>query len=376
MQPDCIEDSHKSVVCVIDGNSRHQTLIKEALDPFYQILPFANSDEALDWLREHNPSIVIMDEDTQPLSGISLLEAYFRIPFYRRGPNFMRPPILCTSGQKRSAFLKHAHTRGAESILMKPFKRSQVICSISELINRRIEKKWDDLPISPRMALRSTLHLLNQISDGIGGSDPLPETDIAKACKAIAATVKEGHVGALDRALKGHNNYILSHSLRVSAYLTLFGGAIGLEGEALTALTAGGLLHDIGKLEIPFLVLNKPGELSYDEMQMMKSHVARTLRLVSSTPSLPRGVQDVIAHHHEKLDGNGYPQGLAGDDIHKLARLTFIVDVFCAMTDSRPYKPPLAQEAAFLAMGRMKGELDSALLEIFQRVIRQQPASS
>ncbi len=157
--------------------------------------------------------------------------------------------------------------------------------------------------------------------------------------------------------------------MRVATLLSLFGAAIGIKGEEHMTLTAGGLLHDVGKMVIPHEVLNKAGKLDEAEFVVMKSHVTHTLDYLEKTQTLPSGVIIIAGQHHEKLDGTGYPFGLKGAELNQLGRMASIIDVFSALTDRRVYKPPMEPEKAFSIMGNMQGHLDQTLLLVFKEML-------
>src|SRR5207244_4381751 len=123
------------------------------------------------------------------------------------------------------------------------------------------------------------------------------------------------------------------------------GRDLGLSEEDIDALERGAFLHDIGKIGIPDAILLKPARLTPDEHEQMKQHTIIGDRLCGELRSLRR-VRPIVRHHHERIDGSGYPDGLAGDAIPLVAQITGIVDVFDAITTARPYKAALAVEHA------------------------------
>jgi HD-GYP domain-containing protein (c-di-GMP phosphodiesterase class II) len=158
--------------------------------------------------------------------------------------------------------------------------------------------------------------------------------------------------------------------MRVATYLALFGHSLGLPKSEQTLLAAGGLLHDLGKMAIPHEVLNKPGKLDDEELAIMRGHVSATLAYLKEWPDLPKGVMTIAAQHHEKLDGTGYPAGLAGNQLNRLARMAAIIDVFTALTDRRCYKPPIEPETALnIMVEEMSSHLDTKLLGLFRQML-------
>jgi HD-GYP domain-containing protein (c-di-GMP phosphodiesterase class II) len=172
------------------------------------------------------------------------------------------------------------------------------------------------------------------------------------------------------RGVRGHDNYTYAHSLRVATLLSLFGGNIGLSTDDQSMLATGGLLHDLGKLQIPIRILNKSGRLTKEEFLAMQRHVPATLSLLENCPDLPKGVFIMAGQHHERLDGTGYPNGLKGNQLNQLARMISIVDVFTALTDRRVYKQPMLPEKALAIMSNeMTAHLDMQLLAFFRHML-------
>jgi HD-GYP domain-containing protein (c-di-GMP phosphodiesterase class II) len=144
---------------------------------------------------------------------------------------------------------------------------------------------------------------------------------------------------------------------------------MGMKGTDLMTLSTGGLLHDVGKMQIPHLVLNKPGKLSDEEFVVMKSHVTKSIDYLELNKELPKGVIIIAGQHHEKIDGTGYPKGLKGKELNELARMASIIDVFGALTDRRVYKDPMPPEKAFDIMQGFEGHLDLQFLALFKDIL-------
>ncbi|MDK9722931.1 MAG: HD domain-containing protein [Rhodospirillales bacterium] len=365
---------HRSQICVIDSNDRDLGAVRSALDPYYDVQAFANSQDALDWLRGNRPALVVMDEACRPLSGLSLLEAFFRIPIVRQGEWKSRAPVICTGSGKGSPFLLRARELKADFLMLKPYKGSQLLQAVSALVNRKHEEGWERLPEAASDALLLSADLFDSLSDMVENNLPLPLGSIALACKAIDTAAAKGQTGILLNSLIGHNNVIFVHSLRVAMHLALFGRATGVSGMSLMSLIMAGLLHDMGKIGIPVQTLNKPGELSFEERKLMRGHLEDTTKILDRSAGVPQSVVAAIAQHHERLDGTGYPQGLIGEAVSAFGRQLAIADVYCAMTDLRPYRPAKSRDEALAEMQTMKGAFDPALFKLFKRLVAEESA--
>ena len=143
--------------------------------------------------------------------------------------------------------------------------------------------------------------------------------------------------GTILRVLENRDPYTAGHQKRVAALALLVGDRAGLKGERLNELRIGGLLHDIGKIDIPIDILAKPGCLTETEFRMIQSHVQIGYDIMKDA-RFPWNIQDIVLNHHEKLDGTGYPNGIGGEKISTNVRIITVCDVVEAMSTLRPYK--------------------------------------
>jgi HD-GYP domain-containing protein (c-di-GMP phosphodiesterase class II) len=145
------------------------------------------------------------------------------------------------------------------------------------------------------------------------------------------------HVEALIEEACGTDDTLREHSLNVAASAVAVGTSLGLKGGELGILELAATVHDVGKLQVPPEILAKPGPLDEDEWQEMRRHPVRGAELLAG--HVPPAVLEIVRSHHERWDGGGYPDGLAGAEIPLGARIIAVVDAFCAMLESRPYRP-------------------------------------
>ena len=125
------------------------------------------------------------------------------------------------------------------------------------------------------------------------------------------------------------------------------------------------MLHDVGKAKIPLAILNKPGRLTDEELSVMRTHAAAGYELLRQQGQYGADVLEVVLRHHELLDGSGYPDGLAGPQINDLVRLVTICDIYAALIERRPYKPPMPPARAFNILQEMGQKLEGALVHAF-----------
>jgi len=174
----------------------------------------------------------------------------------------------------------------------------------------------------------------------------------------------------LGRTVEAKDPYTQGHCERLAAYSVALGRVLGLQGDDLTALDRGGALHDLGKIGIPDAILLKPAGLTKAEWAIMREHPVIGERICLPLRSL-KGVLPIIRHHHERWDGGGYPDGLAGEATPLTARVLQVVDIFDALTTERPYKPALSQATALAALWDevARGWRDPGVVEPFIELV-------
>jgi response regulator RpfG family c-di-GMP phosphodiesterase len=157
------------------------------------------------------------------------------------------------------------------------------------------------------------------------------------------------------------------HTRRVTEYCNILATRFGLSEHDIEMITAAAPLHDIGKLGIPDSILLKPGKLTDDEFDVIKNHtVIGHAMLVHSKREILKAAAIIASQHHEKWDGSGYPQGLAGEDIHIYGRVAALADVFDALTSDRVYRKAMPDEEVLALIKREKGKhFDPVLVDLF-----------
>ncbi len=166
--------------------------------------------------------------------------------------------------------------------------------------------------------------------------------------------------------LRIKDEYLVEHSLNVSILMTIFAKYLAFDREVIEQLALGAFLHDIGKVLVPPEILHKPGKLSPEEYGVMKSHVDLGMEVLKDSPGLSGPIKEIIAQHHERLDGKGYPKQLNDQQITQYGRMIAIVDSYDAMTAERVYKAGMHPIKAFkILMKEADNGYDTALVEQF-----------
>jgi len=178
-----------------------------------------------------------------------------------------------------------------------------------------------------------------------------------------------GTIRSLAETIDAKDAYTMGHSERVSLYSEAIARGLGLDGNELQTIRYAGYLHDVGKIGIPDVILAKPGKLTVDEFRVIQNHPVLSEKILKPV-NFPFPVQSIVRHHHERYDGKGYPDGLAGEEIPLGARILFVADAYEAMTSDRPYRKALSPAMALDELERNKvTQFDARIVDVFSRIV-------
>jgi len=173
----------------------------------------------------------------------------------------------------------------------------------------------------------------------------------------------------VSRAMASRDPYTAEHQRRVAELAHLVGEKMGLDKNRLIGLHIGGLLHDIGKISTPETILSKSGKLTDEEWMLLRSHTKRGYEILKDT-DLPWPIADIAVHHHERLDGSGYPHGIKGEKLSLEVRILSVCDVVEAMNSHRPYRPARGKDEVLKEIKDGRGtKYDAAVVDIVLKII-------
>jgi putative two-component system response regulator len=284
-----------------------------------EIVTAQSGTEALAAVAQQAPDLIVLDAMMPDLDGFEVCR---RI----KGSWATRlVPVVMVTGLDQMTDRIRALDAGADDFLTKPVDRTELLARVRSLL--RVKTLFDELDDAERV------------------------------------------IFALARAVDAKDRYTEAHTERVASNSKTLAAWVGLPSAELEAVYRGAMIHDIGKIGVPDAVLMKPGKLDPDEWQLMKMHpvigeeIARPLR--SAATLLP-----IIRHHHENVDGTGYPDGLRGDEISLPARIVAICDAFDAIISDRPYRRGRPQaDALRILEGEAGTHWDSELVGVFTNAI-------
>jgi putative nucleotidyltransferase with HDIG domain len=263
-----------------------------------------------------------------------------------------------------------AYALGATAIIHRPIIPETLLRKIRQEDGAKLAALADtgDGALTPGIA--AATNSLQEILSAACMGAPVEPDAVQSASHAVVAELEAQGLSSWIDTVRTHHSQTYQHSLLVTGVAAAFGVHIGVSRKDRQRLSVAGMLHDIGKARIPLAILEKPGPLDNNEMAMMRKHPEYGLEALSSDCGLPSEMLDMIVHHHEFLDGSGYPHGLHGKEISDLVRIMTISDVFAALIERRSYKPPVSAEAAYQVLLDMGPKLDTDLVRAFKFVSR------
>lgn len=312
-------------VLIVDDMATNRKLISLTLvKPDYEVVEADSGEAALAYLRNHTVDVVLMDV---VMPGMDGFEATQRI---RRELNLRLLPVIILTTMDASEAIVRGMQAGADDYVIKPFNSVELVARVHAAVARK--------------------RLIDRLDD------------------------TETVLFSLARMVEARDHDTGDHCDRLAHTSVVLGKALKLPPDELEALRRGGVMHDVGKLGIPDAILLKEGKLEPAEWEIMKQHATIGASLCAPLHSMKKTV-GIIRHHHEKWNGSGYPDGLAGEKIPLLARVFQIVDVFDALSFTRPYKPAFPREKVLEILNQEteEGYWDPNLMAVFLDIVNSRP---
>jgi len=347
MQEIDLKQDKAAKIIVADDDTLVCNAVKQILELFgYRAVGVNGGLELLQTVDE-SFDVVLLDIHMPDLNGFEVIEE-----LNRRGDDI---PIVLLTGSGSMADALKAINMGVYDFLLKPIddldifnvkikraveKRSYV------LQERRYKKSLEEDVRQKTLQLEEQNKLLRAYSDSLEN-----------------ATVQL--MSSLQRAMEEKDYYTAGHTMRVTNYAAMLGSAMGLDSQNLIVLKRAAQFHDIGKLVIDLSCIRKNGPLSDEERELINEHPGVGANIVKPLGFMDRE-QFIIRHHHERIDGAGYPDGLSGSDLDELTKIITVADSYDAMTSSRNYRKNMNMDEAVEELNRCSGtQFDSDIVDVF-----------
>ncbi|NDV22038.1 HD domain-containing phosphohydrolase [Desulfovibrio sp. JC022] len=327
-----------SSILIVDDNPTNIVLLENILERkgYENYTSTADPRTVVPLNAEEHFDLILLDIRMPHMSGIEVLEALKE----QIKDEFL--PVLVLTAQTDEKTRQEALEAGATDFLTKPFQFWEVLLRIKNMLESRYYYK-------------------QQVERG-----DILEAEVRRRTKAIRETQLEV-VQRLGRAGEFRDNQTGAHVMRVSKVAEIIARGMGFDDEACEIILYASPMHDVGKIAIPDSILLKPGPLTPEEWEIMKSHSAVGGEIMGDHPSeVIWAASQIARYHHERWDGQGYPEGLKGDVIPIFARITAISDVFDALTSARPYKTACPMDEAVEYIKKESGKhFDPRVVNVF-----------
>ncbi len=329
-------------ILIVDDESDIRSVLSDLLSEEYECAEAASAAEALAQLRTADYELVISDITMPGMSGLEMIPHVKEI-----APETV---VVMISGMQTVESAIEALRVGAFDYLMKPFDLRQVEAGVNRALEHRdllVAKRLYDYQLEELVELRTAEldHALDSLEEAYRST-----------LRALTAALE-----TRDAETHGHSERVVSYSLRL-------GCEYGLSREQLKALEFGALLHDIGKIGVPDAILRKPAKLTEEEWVRMREHPLHGQQILRGIEFL-EGAARVVAQHHEKWDGSGYPLRLRGEEIDLCARIFAVADAFDAITSDRVYRKGKSYAEAAKELDEWAGrQFDADVIAAFHRV--------
>lgn len=289
---------------------------------------------------------------------------HYREPVHERDP-----PLQCALSPRPASAAEMAIRQGRRKHFLKFLYEQDSLPGSAELSRElaHIEPRYEELQDS----LRKTL-------SGMKVEEKVDFRDVSEKILDLSGSLQRNPDAVMWLLrLKRADEYSFDQAMDVSVYLLLLGKHVGMVGEPLIELSMAGMLQDVGKTCLPAELLTKTDSLSGDEKELVRSHVASSLELLCQQGGLSPAILAIVANHHERWDGSGYPRGLRGKEIGRGAEMAGLIDSFCAMLKTKPYRLGMGhQEALANLYNQRDKQFSQAILEQLVQCVGLYPIGS
>jgi putative nucleotidyltransferase with HDIG domain len=259
-----------------------------------------------------------------------------------------------------------AYALGATHILFNPVYRRSLFAALTD--SGKSKELSADTDQGARGAASKGAASFVSIFSAVSNGEPIDVAEAKRAAGRISDVIDEDGFSGWLETVRRHHEGTYQHCLLVTGTAAAFGLNLGLSKTDMERLYSAAMFHDIGKAMIPLAVLDKPGRLDVRERALIETHAAAGYDALKGTQGISSEILDAVRHHHEYLDGSGYPDGLVAAEITDIVRILTISDIFAALIEDRRYKPAMSRPQAFEILCGMRGKLEWPLVTAFKEV--------
>ncbi len=314
---------------------------------------------------------IIIDVDMKNITAVDLLRQSLK------NVDRDRTFVVLFVDRDRPADMTEALELGADEIIHRSSRDPQ----LNHLSVKAAAKKINQLvncfefrahqPKILRQAIQSGDKALGSIYNFAITGQPIELQDLKNESSVIIDALYEHGLDSWIDLVRTHHSATYQHSLLVTGVATAFGQALGCNAKDLERLSVSAMLHDIGKSKISVDILEKPGPLTDAEWIIMKQHPTYGREIIQQSHQFEPEILDIVTHHHEYLDGSGYPDNLSGRDISDIVRMMTISDIFGALLERRSYKKEKTPQEAYDILASMTTKLEMPLVQAFNKILDQ-----
>jgi putative nucleotidyltransferase with HDIG domain len=277
----------------------------------------------------------------------------------------IRKRIFLVDRQARLCVVQ-AYALGATQVLGTPVHQARLLAQLAT--SRPCELHPNDALRGSRKAADAGAIAIGSMFSAVVSGKPVDVRGARDAAGGIADNIAECGLSNWLETVRQHHEGTYQHCLLVAGVATDFGLSLGLARRDMERLYSAAIFHDIGKARIPLAILDKPGQLDAEERALIETHPAAGWEILKRSPGISPEILDAVRHHHEYLDGSGYPDGLCAAGITDIVRILTISDIFSALIEHRPYRSTMPREQAYEIIQGMQGKLERPLVVAFRDV--------
>jgi putative nucleotidyltransferase with HDIG domain len=268
--------------------------------------------------------------------------------------------------QKARLFTVQAYALGATRVLINPVNQADLLAQLAD--STACETGSIDALHGANEAATAGAIAIGSMFSAVLSGKPIELRHAKDAGSRIADNIAENGLSSWLETVRRHHEGTYQHCLLVTGIAADFGLSLGLARPDIERLYSAAMFHDIGKAKIPLAVLDKPGRLDAQERALIETHPAAGYEVLKGNSGISFEILDAVRHHHEYLDGSGYPDALCAAGISDIVRILTISDIFAALIEHRHYKPTMPREQAYEIIRSMEGKLERALVAAFRDV--------